>query len=120
MHRMPDDEFVRRLPGAAVGVIDAVLREAMDLALPTLRADFELVETLADERPPPIDCPLRVFGGMIDPIVKLDQLLAWRQLTTGSFAVRMMPGDHFFPETARAVLLREIARGLEPRLRGAA
>jgi surfactin synthase thioesterase subunit len=104
--------------GGVAGAADDVLREAEELALPSLRADFELVETVGGEALAPIACAVQAFGGISDPMVSLERLRAWRDLTTGPFALRMIGGDHFFPQTARAPLLREKARGLERHVSG--
>ena len=88
--------------------------ELMELMLPLLRADFSVVETY-DYRPGvPLDCPLTVFGGLRDAEVSREQLEAWREQTTSEFALRMLPGDHFFLNDAQAqtLLLSAVARDL--------
>jgi len=45
--------------------------------------------------------PLTVFGGLQDETDR-DSLEPWREQTTASFSLRMLPGDHFFLHTAQS------------------
>jgi medium-chain acyl-[acyl-carrier-protein] hydrolase len=86
--------------------------ELIDLMLPTLRADFRLVQTY-DYRPEPmLTCPITAFGGAEDSDVGERQLREWRQHTSGAFAIRMLPGGHFFLQTQAQALLREVDQQL--------
>jgi surfactin synthase thioesterase subunit len=111
MHRLADEAFVERL--RAIGGTDVEVaenRELMELLLPTLRADFEVVETYV---PPAgrhaLTCPLTVFGGIDDRLVLPDDLDAWRDQTTGDFTRIMYPGDHFYFAAVRQSLCRVMA-----------
>jgi medium-chain acyl-[acyl-carrier-protein] hydrolase len=88
----------------------------MQLLIPLLRADFELCQTYTYTPGPPLDCPLHVFGGVEDGEVMRDELEGWHQYTTGAFSLRMLPGDHFFVNTAQAQLLQLIAHELQQQL----
>jgi medium-chain acyl-[acyl-carrier-protein] hydrolase len=48
-----------------------------------------------------------------DEYVSRAQLEAWREQTDVSCTLRMLPGDHFFLNTARPLLLRTLARELD-------
>lgn len=113
VHGLPDSEFaeeVRRLHGTPDEVLDhAELRE---LLLPILRADFAASETYAFEAGEPLTCPISAFGGLQDEHVTREHLEAWREHTTAHFGVRMLPGDHFFLNTSRSMLIAAIAREL--------
>ncbi|MBR0820277.1 thioesterase II family protein [Bradyrhizobium liaoningense] len=86
--------------------------ELIDLMLPTLRADFRLVQTY-DYRPEPaLTCPVTAFGGTEDSDVGERELREWRQHTSGAFTIRMLPGGHFFLQTQSRALLREVDRHL--------
>jgi surfactin synthase thioesterase subunit len=69
----------------------------------------------------PVSCPVSVLIGADDRTSTADDVLAWRQHTTGPFRSAVFPGGHFFLNTeARAVLaLLEkhlapgVARGLD-------
>ena len=113
IHRLPESEFVeelRRLNGTPEEVLQHA--ELMQLMLPILQADFALCETYSYTTKEPLDCPISAFGGLQDLRVSRDDLAAWRQQTRSSFALRMLPGDHFFVHNSQAPLLSAIARDL--------
>jgi surfactin synthase thioesterase subunit len=116
MHALPDDEFVAEICRRYGGIPDQVLhdRELLALLLPCLRADITAVETYGYSAGEPLACPMSVFGGTEDPRVPLDELEGWRQETTGPFTVELLPGDHFFVESARPRLLRALSIALAP------
>ena len=60
----------------------------------------------------PLDSPMSAFGGLQDPIVSHDDLAAWRNQTRCSFSQRMFPGNHFFLQSAQALLLQAISQDL--------
>jgi len=110
MHHLPDPEFLealRRLNGTPEAVL--AQPELRDLILPILRADFTICETYSYTEEPPLDCPLSAYGGLRDVHVGRDRLEAWRTQTARAFLVRMFPGDHFFLNSDRVLLLRVLA-----------
>jgi medium-chain acyl-[acyl-carrier-protein] hydrolase len=113
-HALPDQEFVaavRDLNGIPAELLENA--DFMDLVLPTLRSDFKLVEGYVYRDQTPLSCPLSVFGGLQDNEVTHDDLAAWSRHTTGAFQVNMLPGDHFFLDSARTTLLRLVRMGLD-------
>lgn len=110
---LPTDELIDELARMG-GTPPEVLRERslMDSLLPLLRADFAVNETYAYRPEPPLDLPLTVFGGHADPRADEPELAAWREQTSGPFALRMFPGGHFFLHDHANVLIQEIARPL--------
>jgi medium-chain acyl-[acyl-carrier-protein] hydrolase len=113
IHALPAAEFreeLRRLNGTPAAVLDN--DELMDLVLPTLRADFSLCETYAHAAGPPLACPITALGGLGDDTVSRQELDAWREQTTGPFRLRMLPGDHFFLNSARPLLLQALIQDL--------
>lgn len=112
---LPETEFMealRKLQGTPPEVLQQP--ELMQLMLPLLRADFALCETFAYAAEPPLDCPLSVFGGLNDNDIERAQLEAWGSQTTAATKVRMLPGDHFFINTQRPLLLRVLTQDLQP------
>lgn len=87
-------------------------REIRDLYLPLLRADFTLAETYQPAHHTPLPCPIFAFGGEEDTRASGDALKAWRDLTSGEFAVHMFPGGHFYFKDHLAPLLDAVARRL--------
>jgi medium-chain acyl-[acyl-carrier-protein] hydrolase len=112
---LPDGEFLERLRRYG-GTPEDVLGqpELMELLLPVLRADFTLIETWTDPGHAPLDVPLCVLGGLADASVDPDQLEGWRARTRGAFTLKMLPGDHFFIQSAETTLLRILAEALTP------
>jgi medium-chain acyl-[acyl-carrier-protein] hydrolase len=115
-YNLPEAEFCEellRLNGTPKEVIDQP--ELMQIMLPLLRADFSVVETYAYRPDVSLDCPITVFGGLQDTEVTRDQLEAWREQTTASCTLRMLPGNHFFLNDvqAQAILLRVISKELQ-------
>jgi 4'-phosphopantetheinyl transferase len=113
LHTLPAAEFwqeLRRLNGGLAAVLDN--EELAELLLPTLRADFALCETYTYAAGPPLTCPVCALGGLGDEAVDPQDLGAWRELTTGAFRLRMLPGDHFFLQTAQPLLLQALAQEL--------
>ena len=118
---LPEPEFLQeleRLKGTPYEVLKNP--ELMELMLPHLREDFELVQTYTYSHRAPSCVPITAFGGLQDEDVNSDQIEAWREQTTGPFSFRMLPGDHFFLETVRPYLLDLISQDLSPYLQSSA
>lgn len=112
IHDLPEPEFIeelRRLNGTPEEVLEYA--ELMQLMLPILRADFAVYETYAYSNEPPFDFPISVFGGLQDKVTR-DRLEAWRDQTSASFSLEMLPGNHFFLHTAQLLLLQNISQKL--------
>ena len=84
----------------------------MELFSPILRADFELCETYTFREDEPLDVPISAFGGLEDPDVSRDDLMAWKEHTRGPFKLRMFPGGHFFLNGARQQLVHAVSEDL--------
>jgi surfactin synthase thioesterase subunit len=81
--------------------------------IPILRADFSVCQTYRYEDQPPLGCPITVFGGADDD-TKRDRLEPWREQTASAFNLNILPGDHFFIQTAQRRVLEIISRQLRP------
>jgi len=112
-YNLPEAEFLAEL-SQLNGTPREVLEhpELMQLLMPLLRADFELIQTYKYTPRPPLNCPLTVIGGSEDDEVGDEKLAAWREHTTGHFSLQIIPGDHFFINTSRQHLLELLARRL--------
>ncbi len=113
IHHLPEPEFIdglRRLQGTPEEVL--ANREIMELILPLLRADFSLAETYAYRHEAPLDVPISAWGGIRDADVTEEETAAWREQTTAAFRLRMFPGDHFFVNSDRALLLSQLSAEL--------
>ena len=96
------------------GTPDEILNDTqmMQFLLPVLRADFAICETYTYTHDAPLDCALSAFGGLQDDHVREEDLAGWREQTNGPFALRMLPGGHFFLHSAREPLLQTIGDSL--------
>jgi medium-chain acyl-[acyl-carrier-protein] hydrolase len=115
-YKLPEPEFaeeLRRLNGTPREVLENA--ELMQLVIPLLRADFEVCQTYRYTDEPALDCPISVFGGLQDQEVSSEMVEAWRDHTNGPFRMWMLPGDHFFVNSAQPRLLRILSQELEPR-----
>lgn len=86
--------------------------ELRTLFLLMLRADWELVDRYRPSGDRVLGCPIAVFGGIEDRIPKA-HLEAWRDHTTGDFALQYFPGSHFFIQSAETDVLASIAARIE-------
>ena len=113
IHTLPESEFLQELRRFN-GTPEAVLKNAelMQLLLPTLRADFAVIETYAYTPETPLDCPITAFGGLQDREASCNELEAWREQTNASFVLKMFPGDHFFLHSAGSLLLQDLHQKL--------
>jgi len=110
---LPDNEFIQKLREYN-GTPEEVLQHAelMNLLLPVLRADFSLYETYVYQPEEPLACGISAFGGIQDPKVRREDVAAWKAQTRGPFALRMLPGDHFFLHSAQTQLLQAVSHDL--------
>lgn len=116
-HDLPDALFLRSVQqlNTALAQDDEYL-DAIRFMLPTLRADFTMCECYTYVEEPALPCDLSVWGGEADMEAGIVQLAGWREHTTGHFALRMFPGDHFFLMAQKKAVLRVLAEELEPLL----
>jgi medium-chain acyl-[acyl-carrier-protein] hydrolase len=101
---LPDAELVDEL--AAWGGIPEEIRrqpDLVELALPAIRADAELVASLR-ARPAPagplVDCPLVLCSGRDDPRAGEADMAQWQRISSGACVRHTFDGDHFFLNSA--------------------
>ena len=110
---LPRVEFIQelhRLEGTPHEILDHP--ELLELILPVLRADFELIQTYEYVARPRLKCPITALGGIADKDVGREQLDAWREQSSGPFRIRLFPGNHFFLQPEEKPVLRTIAEQL--------
>ncbi len=115
MHLMPDHELIeslRRYNGTPSEIL--ANRELMALVLPTIRADFRMVEEYTYCPAPPLPIPITVLAGRKDEHSSPAQAQAWQHETRAPCELHWFEGDHFFihPEIA------EVRRLVESSLQG--
>lgn len=109
---LPDHEFVQRLRELGTMPAEALEEpELLELLLPVLRADFSAVADYEYVDEPPLSHPITVYGGHHDPLASEVGLRGWARMTSGAFAIRMLPGGHLFLRPSDLPLLAlDIAR----------
>jgi pyochelin biosynthetic protein PchC len=97
---------LRRLGGTPPAALE--LPELRAALMPTLRADYRLVETY---RPTlaPLRCPLVALSGDRDPEASVAEVAEWARYTQSDFRLHVFPGDHFYLVPRRADVLGVLA-----------
>lgn len=90
--RLWDD--VCRLGGTHERLLE--LPEVRAMVLPSIRADYRLVETYEATLEADLTIPVSAIHGVADPEVSDVDARAWAGTTTGAFDVRGFEGDHFY------------------------
>ncbi|HZM97912.1 MAG TPA: thioesterase domain-containing protein [Pyrinomonadaceae bacterium] len=103
-------ERMREINGTPTEILDHP--ELMEMMMPLLRADFEMVDTYTYVPDEVLDSPITVLGGLQDRDVTRESLQQWEKQTTGRFSLRMFPGDHFFVNTASSIIYQVLGREL--------
>ena len=113
VHDKSDEELIAELQRISAFPAEVLEHpELMQLLLPIVRADFQLVETHQHADEAPLVIPITAFAGRRDAVVRVDQVEAWREHTNGAFALHEIDGDHLFVRGERAAVLRAMAREL--------
>ncbi|MGH3786026.1 MAG: thioesterase II family protein [Pseudonocardiaceae bacterium] len=112
-HTLPDREFIAAIRELG-GIPPELLADSqfLDAMLPTLRSDRTLTETYIFRPQAPLSCPVSAFGGLRDKEVLPEDVEAWSRHTTAHFQAYLLPGDHFFINSARPEVLRLVASEL--------
>ncbi len=84
--------------------------------LPIVRADFVLIEDYRVEPRTRVTCPVTVFAGVSDPGASPSAAAAWELCTSAACRMVELEAGHFFLDSHRSDLLREIRRDLAARL----
>ncbi|MFF4582174.1 thioesterase II family protein [Streptomyces sp. NPDC001389] len=85
---------VRGLSGTDQTLLDNP--EVLEMVLPALRADYRAVGTYTWSGGGPLAVPVTALTGDRDPVVTVGEARAWREHTTGGFALEVFPGGHFY------------------------
>ena len=112
-HDLPGAELIRelrRLNGTPETILESPAM--LQLFLPVIRSDLQMVQTYSYVAGPPLSCPISAFGGLEDLDETSEMLAAWREQTTASFHFQMFTGDHFFLQSEQSDLLQAISQQL--------
>jgi medium-chain acyl-[acyl-carrier-protein] hydrolase len=89
--------------------------ELLDVVLPALRADYEIIESYSYAPGEPMDIAIAALAGADDPFAAPAAVETWRTQTTGTFQLEVLPGGHFFVHSERTSVLQLIDRTLGSR-----
>ncbi|MFG2605992.1 beta-ketoacyl synthase N-terminal-like domain-containing protein [Streptomyces sp. NPDC048514] len=103
---------------AILGVLTSEADVSEELAralLPTRLAELKLVRDYREPDEPGFDVPVTAVHGLRDDKVTESDMAAWQKVTSGTFALHVVSGDHLFlrEDQDRRLLLRHIAHALK-------
>ncbi len=106
---LPRDAFLAALQERYNAIPPQVLAERalMDLFVPTLRADFALLERYRHEPGSPIEAPISAWFGRRDVTLTRARVAAWSEVTGADFELIEHDASHFFHQDPR--LIRAVA-----------
>ncbi|MEU2874897.1 alpha/beta fold hydrolase [Streptomyces sp. NPDC007070] len=108
-------ESVRRLAGSDVSAYEHP--EMREILLPSLRADYRLLDAYSPAPPAErLRIPVTVYGGDRDPACPVADLDTWAELTDAGHDTVVFPGDHFYLREQEEALLEHIGSRLAPRV----
>ncbi|MFN8008646.1 MAG: alpha/beta fold hydrolase [Terriglobia bacterium] len=104
---LSEEEFVEEVQRRYGGIPEPVKqsKELMEIMIPVLRADFEMLENYQYVMEEPLFCPITVLGGFEDFETTDAELEAWQLHSRKVFDLKLFPGDHFFLQTSQSELL---------------
>ncbi len=82
--------------------------ELLELFMPPLRADLELLQNYRFHEEPPLHTAIHVLMGEND-VLRHEELAPWANHSSGDFSLDRFPGGHFFLIDSQSALLQWIA-----------
>ena len=93
--------------------LDAALdRDSIELLMPGVRADFEMLDGYIYQPGPPLRCPIVACGAASDPDVSRYDLSAWRAETSARFSLHTLADDASYLQRERETVTALIANQL--------
>ncbi|MCC7383287.1 MAG: thioesterase [Deltaproteobacteria bacterium] len=98
IHDLPDPELIETVARRYQPIPAAILSEPelLELLLPTLRADLQIVEEYRATPEPRVAVPITAYGGRSDPLVSPAECAGWARHTEDRFTLTWVDGGHFF------------------------
>jgi surfactin synthase thioesterase subunit len=84
------------------------------MALAAIRTDYTAAETYRYQPGPLLRTPIYAHIGDRDPKVTTDEALAWRDRTSGPFALQVYSGGHFYLNEHAPSLIQAIEKVMTP------
>lgn len=86
--------------------------EILQLMLPTLRADFELIETWQSRSSSTSECPIIALAGSDDFRASVEKMEHWNSHTRSSFKLHEFDGGHFFLSDYQSDIIQLVRNAL--------
>jgi medium-chain acyl-[acyl-carrier-protein] hydrolase len=114
LSHLPDDQFVNAVQHRYNAIPQQLLDQPtiLKMFLPSMRADFALLDTYVYSEEAPLDVPITAYRGMADKVVPLAGVQGWKVHTTAAFKMRQYAGGHFFLKDSAELLCDSIAAAL--------
>ncbi|WP_020384974.1 thioesterase II family protein [Kribbella catacumbae] len=100
--------YIRDLGGAGGRLLD--IPELRELAMPMLRADFQLMESYEYHPGARLECPITVLAGSDDHTFGVRDAAEWARHTVAGITVEELPGGHFYTEQVPEQVIELITR----------
>jgi surfactin synthase thioesterase subunit len=114
VHHLPDAELLDVLRGYHGTPPEFFANPALVAALlPVIRADFSVNDTYVYRHRAALRCPITVLAGLDDVTTPLGALPEWARHTRAECEIHVLPGGHFFTNTAVGEIAQIIARKLQ-------
>lgn len=115
-HTLGDESFwsgIKHLNGTPEELANNA--EFIEVILPILRADVQIVETYTYTASRPLSCPITALAGSADRDCPSDTVVKWRAHTSARFRFQMFSGQHFFIRTEEQAVLQLLSADLAAR-----
>ena len=113
LHKLPDNDFlaeVSRLGGIPADLLGNA--EFREIVLPSLRGDYEAVETYRMRPGQALRSPIHACYGDVDPTVTQTEAAQWAAHTEAEFTARQYSGGHFYLNEHEEALAADIVSRL--------
>ncbi len=111
---LPEEQFIAEIQKRYNGIPEVIRndRDLLDLFLPTLRADFQVLESYQYLNQPPLDCPITAYAGTQDVVLTQEELEGWQEYTYRDFTHQFFSGGHFFFNGQPAMIVQAVMEKL--------
>ena len=113
-HPRRDDALIAEVRKA--GAIETELldnAELRDLVMPSIRADYHMLASYRPYSMTTVNTPIVGYLGLDDPLIDVDDITAWAEITTAGFELHTFPGQHFYLVPEEAALVANVVRCLD-------
>lgn len=105
LSHLSDNEFLDTLATRYGADTSTSQRELLELMLPTLRADFGLIESQYNHSTIPLNTDITALYGTQDHAVSEQQMMQWSRYTNQSFDIVEINGPHFYLQSAKQQIM---------------